>query len=74
VVQRLDTKDDTAMRALFSDGRLAPGLPPRFGYYVGYLAAAEMGRTASLKSLAAMPPAEVRPALEAALRNLATCP
>jgi hypothetical protein len=74
VVAQLDSQDEKVMGALFSDGRIRPELPPRFGYYVGYLAAGEMGRSHSLKQLAAMKPAQVRPALEAALRRLATCP
>lgn len=74
VVAQLDSRDEKVMGALFSSGRLSPELPPRFGYYVGYLAAGELGRTRSLKQLAAMKPAQVRPALEAALRRLATCP
>ena len=74
VVAQLDSKDETIGAALFSSGRLRPELPPRFGYFVGYLAAGEMGRTSSPKQLASMTPAQVRPALEAALRRLATCP
>lgn len=74
VVARLGSTSDADMGALFSSGRLSPSLPPRFGYYVGYLVAADMGRTHSLKSLAQMPPAQVRPALERTLRGLADCP
>ncbi len=74
VVAQLDSQDQTIARGLFSEGRLSPELPSRFGYYVGYLAAGEMGRTHTPKQVAAMKPAEVRPALEAALRRLATCP
>jgi hypothetical protein len=75
VVANLDSRDETVARALFSDGRLNPDLPPRFGYYVGYLAAGELARTRSLKSLARMTPAQVRPELETALRRLGSgCP
>lgn len=74
VVAQLDSTDGKVANALFSNGRLSPDLPPRFGYYVGYLAAGEMGRTHSLKALAAMPPAQVRPQLEATLRRLGRCP
>jgi hypothetical protein len=74
VVARLDSADPQAAEALFSFRRLGPGLPPRFGYYVGYLAAAEMGRTRSPQQLARMPAAQVRAELEKALRGLATCP
>ena len=74
VVARLDSADPTAAEALFSFRRLGPGLPPRFGYYVGYLAAAEMGRTRSPQQLARMPATQVRVELEKALRGLAVCP
>jgi hypothetical protein len=61
------------MSALFSSDRLSPGLPPRFGYYVGYLVARDVGQGRSLKALAQMPPAEVRGRLDGALRDLADC-
>jgi len=73
VVARLDSADAEAGQALFSFKRLGPGLPPRFGYYVGYLAAAEMGKTRTPQQMAEMKPAEVRVALEQALRGMATC-
>lgn len=74
VLRRLDSTDGADRRALYSFNRLNERLPPRFGYYVGYLAAAELGRTRTLPQLAALPPAQVRPLLETALRSLATCP
>jgi hypothetical protein len=75
VIAGLDSEDGTATRALFSFDRMNERLPPRFGYYVGYLAAAELGRTRSLQELERMPAEQVRPALEAALRSLVgECP
>lgn len=74
VVARLDSADPEVGAALFSFRRLGPGLPPRFGYYVGYLAAAEMGKKRTPQQLAQMPTAEVRRDLEGALRSLADCP
>jgi hypothetical protein len=74
VIARLGSTERSDRAALFSNGRLDERLPGRFGYYVGYLAAAELGRTHSLQQLAAMGPAQVRPVLEQALRRLATCP
>lgn len=74
VVARLDDTSPEAGEALFSFRRLSPELPPRFGYYVGYLAAAEMGRTRTPQQLAKMRPAEVRVEVEKALRSLAACP
>jgi hypothetical protein len=73
VLQRLDSTERGDNRALFSSGRLNERLPPRFGYYVGYLAAAEAGRTRSLQQLAQLRGAEVRPLIETALRALASC-
>jgi hypothetical protein len=61
-------------KALFSNGKPESGLPPRYGYYVGYLAAAEAGKTRSLRQLGRMGPAEVRPLVERSLRSLAACP
>jgi len=73
VLQRLDSTERDDDRALFSSGRLNDHLPPRFGYYVGYLAAAQAGRTRSLQQLAQLHGEEVRPLIEAQLRSLATC-
>lgn len=73
VRERLDSRSNDDNRALFSFNRLNERLPPRFGYYVGYLVAAEAGRTRSLQQLAAMPGGEVRPLLETTLRSLAEC-
>lgn len=50
------------------------GLPPRFGYYVGYLVAREAARTHSLQALAHLSPADARPVVENALAALAECP
>jgi hypothetical protein len=61
-------------RALFSSGRLNERLPPRFGYYVGYLVAAEAGKTRSPRQLAALTADQARPIVEAGLRSLADCP
>jgi hypothetical protein len=74
ILARLDSTDGADAGAMFSFTRMNPDLPPRFGYYVGLLAAEAMGRDRDLAALARMPQAEVRPALEAALRGLADCP
>lgn len=74
VVARLDSSNDEAGEALFSFRRLGPGLPPRFGYYVGYLAAADMGKTRTPQQMADMKAHEVRATLEKTLRGMATCP
>jgi hypothetical protein len=74
VTARLDSTDEKAMNALFSFERLAPNLPPRFGYYVGSLVAKDLGRTRSLPELARLDNAHAKPLIEAALHHLATCP
>lgn len=56
---------------LFIGGsRALPGLPPRFGYYVGYLVAREAGRTRTLQQLAHMRVNEARPVVETLLAAL----
>lgn len=71
---RLESEDDKDNSALFSSGQPLEGLPGRFGYYVGYLIAAEAGKGRSLKELAQLDNAQVRPLVETSLRNLAACP
>lgn len=73
-LSRLDSTSDADGNAMFSSSRLNDHLPPRFGYYVGYLVASEAGRTHSLAELARMRPAQARPLVEAALHHLADCP
>jgi hypothetical protein len=66
--------DSTQMSNLFSGGGKSMGvLPARAGYYIGYLAAAEAGKTRSLQELAKLPNEQVRPLVEASLRSLAAC-
>lgn len=48
VQARLDSRDDADYGALFSNRRLSETLPPRFGYYVGYLVAREARRSPRL--------------------------
>lgn len=74
VLAHLDSTDPMITGAMFSSERMAPELPPRFAYYVGYLVASELGRTRDLKELAALKPDQIRPMLGPTLRRLATCP
>jgi len=73
VASRLSSTERADYMALFSFQRLGERLPPRFGYYVGYRVAEELGRTHSLEALTRMPPAEVRPLIEHTLRGMADC-
>jgi hypothetical protein len=76
ILGNLQSTDRSVYGAMFMGGAGEPGtgLPPRYGYYVGYLVAQEAGRTRSLRQLAAMRHEEVRPLVERILRRLATCP
>jgi hypothetical protein len=44
------------------------------GYYLGYLVAADLGKTRTLKELAALKPAEVKPLIDQSLERMASCP
>jgi hypothetical protein len=70
---RLDSSASADLAALFSFSRLNERLPPRFGYYVGYLVAREAGRRHSIQDLARLDAAAARPVVEAALARLARC-
>ncbi len=73
-VAKLDATDGDTTEALFSSGeKRDPKLPARYGYYVGYLAAAHLGKTYSLDQLASLRPTEVRPILERTLRSMGSC-
>jgi hypothetical protein len=73
VLARLDATGGADAEALFSFARLNERLPPRFGYYVGYLVAADLGRNRSLRALAQLPQRQVRPMIERSLRTMASC-
>jgi hypothetical protein len=44
----------------FDTGEGPPGLPPRAGYYMGYLLASQLGRDHALSWLAQLPPDQVK--------------
>ena len=75
VVAKLHSTDPADYPPLFQ-GRPQPGarLPPRYGYYVGYLVAQDIGSTRTLKQLADLKAAEVRPLVESSLKSMADCP
>jgi hypothetical protein len=75
VAARLDSEETKDYAPLFMGGGepLSANLPRRFGYYVGYLVAQDLGRTRSLKQLAALSHAEARPLIEASLNGMANC-
>jgi hypothetical protein len=55
----------------FQAGSSAPGLPPRAGYFMGLRMAEELGRTRSLRQLAQLRPAQVKPLARAFLEQQA---
>lgn len=72
VLQRLDSEEDNA--TMFSSRRFNERLPGRFGYYVGYLVAAEAAKGRSLVELARLSDEAVRPLVEESLKSLESCP
>jgi hypothetical protein len=73
VAARLNSADPADYSALFSDGPAGNELPPRFGYYVGYLVAKEAARKRPIRVLAHLDNAAARDVVTAALGRLATC-
>lgn len=75
VAAKMDSTDSADYPPLFQ-GRPQPGakFPPRYGYYVGYLVAQDLGRSRSLEQLAALGPTEAEPLIKASLRAMADCP
>lgn len=75
VKSRLDSTEPDDVSQLFEGQAHPDRLPPRFGYYVGYLAMQEAARDHSLQELAHMDRAQARPVIDAALTALApVCP
>ncbi|MDG2532637.1 hypothetical protein P6144_03180 [Sphingomonas sp. HITSZ_GF] len=62
------TDEDDYATFFFGRGSEAQGgWPPRFGYYLGYVLAKQLGDSLSLDALAKLPPEQVKAKLEAAL-------
>jgi hypothetical protein len=73
VAMRLDSTDAADYSALFSNGPAVRDLPPRAGYYVGYLLAREAARDRPLIERAHLDGPAARAAVNAALAQLAVC-
>ena len=73
VAARLDSGERDDYSALFSTRRLNERLPPRFGYYVGYLTVREATRQTPLADLAKLSEEETLSVLETALAQIAAC-
>ncbi len=70
---RLSSNESSDMRALFSFQRLSENVPPRAGYYIGYLVAKRAGTARSVAELARLAPADVRLLLEQSLDTIVVC-
>jgi hypothetical protein len=70
---RLDSKDAADYAALFSNGPAPEGLPPRAGYFIGYLVAKEAAKNASLADLAHLDNEAAHELVAATLARLARC-
>jgi len=73
VARLVDSKDAADYAGLFSNGPALEGLPPRVGYYVGYLVAEEAARGRSLMSLAHLRNPAARKVVDAAFAGLSRC-
>jgi hypothetical protein len=71
---RLDSTVQQDYAAFFFGNSSFEDLPPRAGYYIGYLAMKQLGASHSLSALAHLTQQQARSALEAALAGLAACP
>ncbi|HWU96770.1 MAG TPA: DUF2268 domain-containing putative Zn-dependent protease, partial [Sphingomonas sp.] len=60
-------QDDYASFFFGKGGKAQGGWPPRFGYYLGYVLAKQLGERMSLDALARLPPEQVKARLEQAL-------
>ena len=72
---RLDSTDPKDYAPLFLGGgeALSAELPARFGYYVGYLVAKDLGQTRSLRQLAGLRNEEMKTLVMSSLDRMATC-
>lgn len=70
----LSSEKEEDYAKLFFGNRHVEGFPPRMGYYLGYLVAAEAGKTRTLKELAALSPAQAKALTDQTLDKMANCP
>ena len=70
----LNSEKEEDYEPLFYGSKNLPGFPARMGYYIGYLVAADLGKTRSLKELAALTPEQAKPLIDQSLASMATCP
>ena len=70
LLAKLDSTDGEAVAGLFERRGDQSGLPARRAYYLGYLVAEEVGKTMSMRDMAKLDCAAVRPVVVAALERL----
>lgn len=72
---RLDSERGADYGPLFVGGStpISSALPPRFGYCIGYLVAADLGKRRNLRQLAALTAERARPLIDRILSRLADC-
>ena len=73
VASRLSSTDSADYASLFSNSSPIANLPPRFGYYVGYLVATEAARVRSITELAHLDNKNAGDLVTATLAQLAHC-
>lgn len=74
VMPLLESKGGASYASLFSNGPALGQLPPRVGYFVGYLVAQEAARDRSLMTLAHLKNADAHRVVKTAMARLAQCP
>ena len=72
VAGKFEATDDDTLGAAFSSSSHPPGLPARFGYYVGLKVATEAARIRTLPQLSRLDNSQARPVVVAALTDLIT--
>jgi len=70
----LESEKEEDYSKLFFGNAHIEGFPARMGYYLGYLVVADVGKTRTLKQLAALKPAEIKPLVDQSLDRMAGCP
>ena len=70
---RLDSTAPEDLRGFFAGNGSMAGMPSRFGYFIGFRVAAQLGERRSLDALARLDRAAARREVEAVLRSMATC-
>lgn len=71
---KLNSTDEQDQARFFFGSADAGSLPPRSGYFLGYLLSSKIGAGLSLQQMAKLPPDKVRPLLFDAIASFGPCP